>query len=48
MTTLQYLRDHGITTTEIIDLKRNDPKGMATLKKWAIEQAATEGINFDK
>ena len=48
MTLMQYLRNNGITTRELIDLKKADSDGMDTLKKWAREQAEFEGVKLDK
>jgi hypothetical protein len=48
MSVVVYLKNSGVATSgEIIAYAKSDPAGFATLKKWACEQAANEGITLD-
>ena len=49
MTTLMYIRDMKIATnTEIMKFSKEDPDGMATLRKWAEEEMINKGIEVTK
>lgn len=49
MTLIKYLMSLGACTTgELLQLKREDPKGYATVVQWAKEQAAHNNIELEE
>lgn len=49
MTLLDYIRQSGVASTkELMELKRDDPKGFDTIKSWAKEQAANQGVVLEE
>ena len=48
MTPVQYLRESGVATSaELIAYANADKDGFDTLKKWAKEQAAAQGVQLE-
>ena len=49
MTALKYIRESGVAnTSEILALKREDPKGFATLTQMAEEEMLANGIEIEQ